>query len=58
MALQLHRVLEEFSKLFTLEGFFICMSPKALIVVPFVGIAIITLTAFIDYTTMGTFVFD
>ena len=43
MALQLHRVPETFSTLFTLEGFFICMSPEVLVVIPFVRITVITL---------------
>ena len=58
MALQLHRVLEAFSRLFTLEGFVIGVSPEVLVVIPFVRVTVLTLTAFIHYTTMSTFVFD
>ena len=58
MALQLHRVLKTFSTLFTLEGFVICVSPEVLIVIPFVRVTVITLTAFIHYTTVGAFVFN
>ena len=58
MALQLHRVLETFSTLFTLEGFVICVSPEVLVVIPFVRVTVTTLAAFIHYTAMGAFVFN
>ena len=58
MMLQLHCVLKAFSTLFTLEGFVIGVSPEVLVVIPFVRITLITLTAFIHYTAVGAFVFD
>ena len=58
MTLQLHRVLEAFSTFFTLEGFLVGVFPEVLVVIPFVQVTVLTLTAFIHYTTMSTFVFD
>ena len=58
MVLQLHHVLEVFSTLFALEGFVIGVSPEVLVVIPFVRITVITLTAFIHYTTVGVLTFN
>ena len=57
MLFQLHRILEMFSALFTLEGFFICMFSQVLIVVPFIGVTVVALAAFVHYTTVGALMF-
>ena len=57
MPFQLHRVLEMFSALFALEGTFICVFSWVLIVVSFIRVTVVTLTAFVHSTTMSTFMF-
>ena len=57
MSFQLHRILETFSTLFALEGFFVCMFSQVLIVVPFIGVTVVTLAAFVHYTTLGALMF-
>ena len=57
MLFQLHRILETFSALFALEGFFVCMFSQVLIVFPFIRITVVTLAAFVHHTTVGTLMF-
>ena len=57
MSFQLHCILETFSALFALEGFFVCMFSSVLVVVPFIGITVVTFTAFVHHTTVGALMF-
>ena len=56
MAFQLHSVLKALPTLFALEWGYICVLAKMLVVVPFIRIAVLTLTAFVHNTTVGMFV--
>ena len=43
--------------LFALELSFVCVFSQVLIVVPFIGVTVVTLATFIHNSTMGMFVF-